>query len=281
MEDSMHNFDIFYQINSYDDIQEYKLKNIKEKPYFLIESKNINPIKITFEYLEHLLMNDGVDLSIIQEFRYLIEEEKNNKKNILLKPLSDNNLSELKYLNQIYLHLIVEDETETPEIEIINDEMDEYSIKIEKYEKNIKEISNGIRKEEIYNNKILSDSILKKNFTQSLISNDLNKINEKKFLSNSFSPINEDKNFSIEDNIINDFNNSDKNLNLSLDFKKIYLNKNINQIDKKEKTGINLCYLYSNPLLLKDNKKIYKDNDCFNEIVSIYNIFKNSNISAN
>ena len=286
MEDNMHNFDIFYQINSYDDIQEYKLKNIKDKPYFLIESNNINPKNITFEYLEHLLKNDGVDLSIIQEFRYLIEEERNNKINFLLKPLSNNNLSELTYLNQIYLHLIIEDETETPETEIINEEMDEYNIKIEKYEKNIEEISNGIRKEEMYNNIVLSDSLFKdhekKKFSQSLISNDLNIIMGKKnFIYNSFSFINEEKNFNIDDNNINDFNNSDKHLTLSLDVNREYLKKNTYKIDKKEKSDINLCYLYSNPLLLKDNKKLYKDNDCFNEIVSIYDIFKNSNFSAN
>jgi len=59
------------------------------------------------------------------------------------------------------------------------------------------------------------------------------------------------------------------------------IKKKTYQFDRKEKDYINLCYLYSNPLLLKDNKKIYKDNDCFNEIVSICNIFKKSNISAN
>ena len=61
MEDSNNNLDIYYQINSYDDIQDNKLNNIKENPYFLIESKNINPKKITFEFIDHLLMKDGVD----------------------------------------------------------------------------------------------------------------------------------------------------------------------------------------------------------------------------
>ena len=163
MEESNFNLDLFYQINSYDDIQDNKLKKIKDNPYLLVESKNINPKIITFEFIEHLLINDGVDLSKIQEFRYLIEEEKNGKKNILLKPLSDNNLSEIKYLKQIYLHLIIEEETETPEFELLNDEIEEYNIKIEKYEKNFEEISNGIKKDEIYNNKVLSDNLFKNN----------------------------------------------------------------------------------------------------------------------
>jgi len=212
MEESNFNLDLFYQINSYDDIQDNKLKKIKDNPYLLVESKNINPKIITFEFIEHLLINDGVDLSKIQEFRYLIEEEKNGKKNILLKPLSDNNLSEIKYLKQIYLHLIIEEETETPEFELLNDEIEEYNIKIEKYEKNFEEISNGIKKDEIYNNKVLSDNLFKNNEKNILDKpSNFTELNESKtFLKNgkktplksynSLSDINEDNIFNIDDN---------------------------------------------------------------------------------
>ena len=160
MENLYNNVDIYYQINSYEDIQEYKLKNIKNNPYFLIESK-INPKKMNFSFIENLLINDGVDLSIINEFKYLIEEKKNDKIKILLKPLSDNNISDIKYLNKIYLHLLMEEEQETPQEQIINEEMDEYNTNVEKYEKYFDEISMGIKKEEIYNQKILSDNLFK------------------------------------------------------------------------------------------------------------------------
>ena len=48
--------------------------------------------------------------------------------------------------------------------------------------------------------------------------------------------------------------------------------------EKKEK--IKLCYLFANPLVNEDNKNTYKDTDYFNEMVTIYNIFKNSKYSA-
>ena len=184
MESLYNNVDIYYQINTYEDIQEYKLKNIKNMPYFYIESK-INPKKITFALIEDLLIKDGVDLSIINEFKYLIEEEKNEKIKILLKPLSDNNISDIRYLNKIYLHLLMEEDQETPEEQIVNEEMDEYNINVEKYEKYFDEISMGIKKEEIYNQKILSDNLFKnieKNNFQKLINKEFKntKINNKK-----------------------------------------------------------------------------------------------------
>ena len=48
--------------------------------------------------------------------------------------------------------------------------------------------------------------------------------------------------------------------------------------EKKEK--IKLCYLFANPLVNEDNKNTYKDTDYFNEMVTIYDIFKNSKYSA-
>ena len=304
MENLYNNVDIYYQINSYEDIQEYKLKNIKNNPYFLIESK-INPKKITFSFIENLLINDGVDLSIINEFKYLIEEKKNDKIKILLKPLSDNNISDIKYLDKIYLHLLMEEEQETPQEQIINEEMDEYNTNVEKYEKYFDEISMGIKKEEIYNQKILSDNLFKNieknNFPKAINKEFKNtkttiKNTRKTFmpsLINTFSGINEEElnteinndNFSDNDSDIDIENNLKINENQNRISNDLLLKKRntleIN-IKNKDKEGITLCYLYSNPLLYKDNiKKEYINNDCFNEIVSIYNIFKESNIQAN
>ena len=304
MENLYNNVDIYYQINSYEDIQEYKLKNIKNNPYFLIESK-INPKKMNFSFIENLLINDGVDLSIINEFKYLIEEKKNDKIKILLKPLSDNNISDIKYLNKIYLHLLMEEEQETPQEQIINEEMDEYNTNVEKYEKYFDEISMGIKKEEIYNQKILSDNLFKNieknNFPKAINKEFKNakttiKNTRKTFmpsLINTFSGINEEElnteinndNFSDNDSDIDIENNLKINENQNRISNDLLLKKRntleIN-IKNKDKEGITLCYLYSNPLLYKDNiKKEYINNDCFNEIVSIYNIFKESNIQAN
>ena len=268
MEDILSYFDVYYQINSLDDIQEYNLINIKSNPYFLIESKNVNPNKISFEFIENLLVNDGVDLSKISEFRYLKEEEKNGKTNILLKPLSDNNISELKYLNELYLHLIIEEETETSMDQIIIDEMDEYNSKIEKYEKDFKEIILGIEKEEKYNQKILSDNLFKNIEKSNYFSKEVN--NEYKTsktmikrdfqkLSNSFCGIPEEDIVNEEENVIVN-NLSDKNNNIlpnsnvidtfnqSKIFNTMIKKKISSNIERKEKTEITLCYLYSNPL---------------------------------
>ena len=283
MDESNNNLDIFYQINSYDDIQEYNLDKIKDNPYFLIESKKINQKKITFEFIENLLINDGINISQIQEYRYLTEEEKNGETNIILQTLNKDNLDKLKHLKQIYIHLIMEEDTEIPE----NDEMDEYNNKIEKYEQNFEEILDDIRKEEIYKNKVFCNSF--KNIVKNSLEAPLNsiKLNECKTMVNlqpyeSFSDINDDiddylGNLNFSSNDI--FNDNNLNLNLSLEKQATNLEivrKNSFQFDKKEKDYINLCYLYSNPLLLKD----YKDNDCFKEIVSIYNIFQKSKIPA-
>ena len=114
MEIPNNNLDIYYQINSSKDIKEDNLKNIKNNPYFIIELNNINRKKITFDFIVNSLMNDGVDLSKINEFKYLIED-KNDKNKIILESLNDENISEIKNLNKIYLHfLILEEEQETP-----------------------------------------------------------------------------------------------------------------------------------------------------------------------
>ena len=300
MENIYNDIDIFYQINSYNEIEKDKINNIKNNPYFLIESKNINRDKLSFEFLELLLVNDGVDLSQIKEFKYLIEEKekRNNKTHILLQPLSDTNISEIKYLNKIYLHLLVEEETETPNDDYINEEMEEYNLKIEKYEMKLKEISMGIEKEKIYNDKILSENLFK-NIEKNNFSKEIN--NEVKYnktmirktlppISNSFIISNiEDEYYDNENNLIKEINNDLINNNIddnnirNAATNTILVKKVSLDIDKKEKEKeeIKLCYLYSDPLLYKDNKTIYKNNDYFNEIVSIYNIFKELKIKSN
>ena len=307
MEIPNNNLDIYYQINSSKDIKEDNLKNIKNNPYFIIELNNINRKKITFDFIVNSLMNDGVDLSKINEFKYLIED-KNDKNKIILESLNDENISEIKNLNKIYLHLlIVEEEQETPEADIINEEFDDYNIELEKCEKYFNEISMEIKKEEIYNQKILSDNLFK-NIERNNFSNLMNgeyrntmtmiKKTRKACmpLSNSFCGIKEE-NFNIIDNNNgcdndNDFysdneNDKENDLKLTKNKKKLYDNLVLRtrtsvEIKKNVKEEISLCYLYSNPLLCKgDNKKEYINNDCFNQIASIYNIFKESNIKAN
>ena len=304
MEIQNNNLDIYYQINSKEDIKEDKLKNIKNNPYFIIELNNISHKKITFDFIGNLLINDGLDLTKINEFKYLIEDEKNDK--ILLKSLSEDNISEIKNLNKIYLHLIVEEEQETPEGEIINKEFDEYNINLDYCEKYFNEISMEIKKEEIYNQKILSDNLFKsieKNNFSNLVNDEFNysmtMINSNRKacipLSNSFSGIKEES-FNIVDNNYNNDNFSDNEKDKENDLK---INKKTNQLfdsfsfkkktsveirNKKTKEEIFLCYIYSNPLLSEENnknKKEYINNDCFNQIASIYDIFEGSNIKAN
>ena len=293
MEEENDNFDIYYQINSLDDIQEDKLNDIKKNPYFLIESKK-NYNKINIENIKNLLIDDGVDINQISEFRYLIKEEKNDKIKILLKPLSDSILNNLiANINEIYLHLIIE-ESETPKEDLIIEEMDEFNTKILKTEKDFEGIKNDIRNDELYNKKILSDTLytnIEKNYfsKNNYIEQKESKTEVKGMNISNFSLpeitdeiIEEDNDMDPDDNIsrhnsvnVNDYNNNQ--LNFKYPFKKLNTAIIPNNFEKK---GISLCYLYSNPLLQKDNKKIYEDNDCFNEIISIYNILKDSNLQV-
>ena len=301
MEDLYNNLDIFYQINFYSDIKEPTLRQTKKNPYFLIESKKR---KITYNTIQDLLLDDGVDIGQISEIRYLTEEEKNN--NGKPKPLSEINFYEVKYLDKLYLHLILEEETETPEEQVILDEMEEYNIKIEKKEKEFESIYNSLKKQEMYNDKILSDNrfknIEKNNFF--IINNEDFKgsqtvIGSRNF-SKEFSEIPEisEEDFSTEDikHVKPSIHISQKNLDLALSNKinsfeeeKKHSSKTLllkmktqNISVKTRKDRIHLCYLYSNPLLGKDNiKKDFVDNDCFNEIINIYKIFHSSNILSN
>ena len=280
MENIENDIDIYYQINSYDEVEKDKVDNIKNSQYFLIELKNINRNKLSFEFLEQILVNDGVDLSQIKEFKYIAKEEKrNNKIHILLKSLSDTIISELQYLNQIYLHLIVEEETETPDGDVVDEEMEEFNIKIENCDKKINEISMEIEKEKRYNEKVLSENLYNNSgriiFTKQ--KNDEFKYNKTiigKPSSSSIINLNEDDFFDKDNNSII-INNNDLIYNKNLSSNTFIENK------MNSEYRVKLCYLYSNPLIYKDNKNIYKSNDCFNEIVSIYNIFQDSKIKCN
>ena len=171
--------DIFYKFHLSNVPDEDELNN-KTNPYFLIELKNFNPKKLSFDFFEKLLINDGVELNIIKEYKYFIKEkEKINNETHNLEFLNDTNilkLKELKNLDQIYLHLIVEEEQEIIDKDYINEKMEEYNLKIENYEKELNEISKGIEKEKIYNEKILSEYLfqkIEKNNFQKKINNEI------------------------------------------------------------------------------------------------------------
>ena len=270
-----YDLNLYYQMNSYDDIQDDKLKDIKNTNYYLIEAKNINPLNFSFELIINLLKDDGVDLSMIKEYKYLIEEKKNDKTNIILKPLSDTIISQVTYLNNLYLHLIIGEDSdlsdESSGNENFDKEIDDYKEEIIKAEQKFEEITSCIKKNEFNSDKNIIDFSLKnveKNVKQNVPESNQNIISK--------SEIQSDEKY-IEkldnaDNINND--NCDNNNN------NIIFQRSLN-MEKTEKKDILLSYLYSNPLLNSDHKKIYEDNDCFNEIVTIYNIFKESKQSAN
>lgn len=287
MEDNNDYFDIYYQYNSYDEIKEENLNktNKKQKEYFLIESiKDIN--SFTFDKLENLLINDGVDKSKIDEYRFLCKNEKKGNIHYYTKSLSSTNFGEFLNSNEKYLHLIIKENDPNAEDPILK-EMDEYIVKIAKASKNVE---------------ILSSQINKEKYTKKKVSNILSNIKENFYLNNSFLDLqrsvhteikapNMTKN-GIPDNILynsineNDINNiSSEENNDSLakssnyfPLKKVY-SMQIQSNTEKGKEKI-LCYLYANPLVNEDNKNTYKDTDYFDEMVTIIDIFKNSSVSA-
>ena len=161
-----YDLNLYYQMNSYDDIQDDKLKDIKNTNYYLIEAKNINPLNFSFELIINLLKDDGVDLSMIQEYKYLIEEKKNDKTNIILKPLSDTIISQVTYLNNLYLHLIIGEDSdlsdESSGNENFDKEIDDYKEEIIKAEQKFEEITSCIKKNEFNSDKNIIDFSLKK-----------------------------------------------------------------------------------------------------------------------
>ena len=300
MENFSNNMDIFYQINIIEEIKEPSLKQTKQNPYFLIECKNK---KITYNCIIDSLKNDGVNMSQISEIRYLTETEKNY--NIRPKPLSETNFYKIKNKDKLYLHLILEEETETPEELLILDEMEDYNINIEKKEKEFESIYNSLKKQEIYDEKILSDNMFKqieknhlykeidinefrdsktvigRKYPTKKVSDSLLEVLEEDFSTEDLENINLDLSQKNINQIMsaNYFKDESKKSNKSLTYIKMK-SENINF--KKGNNIFHLCYLYSNPLLDKNNiKKDFQDNDCFNDILNIYNIFQKSNVQSN
>ena len=139
MEDDKDYVDIYYQYNSFDDIKEEKLnKTTIQNPYFLIEStKKIN--NLTYDYLESLLLEDGVDKSRIKQYTFRYEIESKGVTCFNTKPLSKNNFHELgkcKKSNKIYLHLII-NENDPKQGDPVLKEMEDYNSKIAKAGKKV------------------------------------------------------------------------------------------------------------------------------------------------
>ena len=138
MEDELVYIDIYYQYNFSDDTKKERLNEIIKNPYFLIEStKNINDL--TYDNLESLLVEDGVDKSKIEEITFRYETEKEGVTQFDTKPLSKINFQELKECiksNKIYLHLII-NENDPKQGDPVLKEMEDYNSKIAKAGKKV------------------------------------------------------------------------------------------------------------------------------------------------
>ena len=136
MEDELAYIDIYYQYNFSDDTKKERLNEIIKNPYFLIEStKNINDL--TYDNLESLLVEDGVDKSKIEEITFRYETENEGVTQFDTKPLS--NFQELKECiksNKIYLHLII-NENDPKQGDPVLKEMEDYNSKIAKAGKKV------------------------------------------------------------------------------------------------------------------------------------------------
>ena len=136
MEDELAYIDIYYQYNCSDDIKKERINEIIQNPYFLIEStKNINDL--TYDNLESLLVEDGVDKSKIEEITFRYETEKEGVTQFDTKPLS--NFQELKKCiksDKIYLHLII-NENDPKQGDPVLKEMEDYNSKIAKAGKKV------------------------------------------------------------------------------------------------------------------------------------------------
>ena len=135
MEDELAYIDIYYQYNCSDDIKKERLNEIIQNPYFLIEStKNINDL--TYDNLESLLVEDGVDKSKIKKYTFRYETEKEGVTQFDIKPLSKNNFQECIKSNKIYLHLII-NENDPKQGDPVLKEMEDYNSKIAKAGKKV------------------------------------------------------------------------------------------------------------------------------------------------
>ena len=135
MEDELAYIDIYYQYNCSDDIKKERLNEIIQNPYFLIEStKNINDL--TYDNLESLIVEDGVDKSKIKKYTFRYEIEKDGVTQFDTKPLSKINFQECIKSNKIYLHLII-NENDPKQGDPVLKEMEDYNSKIAKAGKKV------------------------------------------------------------------------------------------------------------------------------------------------
>ena len=96
---------------------------------------------MTYDYLESLLLEDGVDKSRIEQYTFRYEIESKGVTCFNTKPLSKNNFHELgkcKKSNKIYLHLIIKTMTKSKRRKF-------WRIIIQKLQKLVKMLIHSIR----------------------------------------------------------------------------------------------------------------------------------------
>ena len=268
----MKEFNLYYQINNSDEI--YHLGGIKNNPYFLIESEIRNSDDITIEFINDLLVNDGVNLAEIS--KYLIEIKENDKTK--LYSLMDNgNIEKIKNFNNIYMHLILlelEDGETSPSFDyIIDEELTIFDKELDNLNKDLEKISNDIKKEKSYKEKKAFYNLYKNFEKKNIIKNSSPSKNPNLISKSSLKKKGKSENIRLITNLENvDTNENDQPLGRQT------ITTNKNKI--KEAKEINLLYLYSNPLMDLKCEKIYQNDDYFNEMVSIYDEFKNSGVTA-
>ena len=145
MEDNKE-LDIYYQYNSPNEINKPELRGENN---FLIEYQRFTGDNLNFNKIKALLIGDGVILEKIKQI--LIED--NSK--IKLNPLSEANFNQYKNNNQIYLHLVI-DEDESYKKNKFNKIIENYKNKIADLEIKYNDISEEVEK--IKNSNIFSET---------------------------------------------------------------------------------------------------------------------------
>ena len=135
MEDNKE-LDIYYQYNSPNEINKPELRGENN---FLIEYQRFTGDNLNFNKIKALLIGDGVILEKIKQI--LIED--NSK--IKLNPLSEANFNQYKNNNQIYLHLVI-DEDESYKKNKFNKIIENYKNKIADLEIKYNDISEEVEK---------------------------------------------------------------------------------------------------------------------------------------
>ena len=231
MEDNKE-LDIYYQYNSPNEINKPELRGENN---FLIEYQRFTGDNLNFNKIKALLIGDGVVLEKIKQI--LIED--NSK--IKLNPLSEANFNQYKNNNQIYLHLVI-DEDESYKKNKFNKIIENYKNKIADLEIKYNDISEEVEK--IKNSNIFSET------------NIADIINGKGNINSDFDYFQREKDGETYSN----------------------LKKSVGIINK-EKKDLYILYLYCSVFDLKTLN--YEESDYSEEIKYIYNLFKNTpNISV-